>query len=252
MHILESTWLIQMLEKSSKKPIERILNLFDILEDWSNAPGVQVQIPGREKIASPAEPLLTFIANEAIKIKCEAPSALAYQIIFMAIAAVDHAFIEPKQPTFKQAKIAAYALITAQLSAPIWSRISTKYYAVAALILTMFAGLMFFEYTKHGPAIQQQFSDNSSKFMLLSNDAKEQAISPMQVAVLFSSIEAMRKGSCQFPEAIQIPDQHKSAYIDIVFNGKAPSSLQELAIANHYLSMVRCNYTPMLMSNSRN
>ncbi len=252
MHILESTWLIQMLEKSSKKPIERILNLFDILEDWSNFPGMQNTIAKQVTLTSPPDHLLTFLANEAIKIKCEAPSALAYQIIFMAIAAVNHALTEPKQLTFKQAKIAAYALITAQIPKPIWSRIQIKHYAVAAITLTMLAGIMFFEFTKQAPVLQQQLANNSSNYMLLSNDVNEQAISPMQVAVLFSGIEAMRKGSCQFPEAIQIPDQHKSAYIDIVFNGKAPSSLQELAIANHYLSMVRCNYTPMLMSNSRN
>ena len=47
--ILNSEWLIKMLEKSSQTPHGRLLSLFDILEDWLDAPNVAPTI--REQIA---------------------------------------------------------------------------------------------------------------------------------------------------------------------------------------------------------
>ncbi len=44
MEILNSPWLIKMLEKSSKSPHGRLLNLFDILEDWLDAPSVAAHV----------------------------------------------------------------------------------------------------------------------------------------------------------------------------------------------------------------
>ena len=59
-----------------------------------------------------------------------------------------------------------------------------------------------------------------------------------------------RNGTCQFPEALQIPDKDKSIYLENVVGGKIPTNLGDLAIANTYLEKVRCNYTPMLMAHS--
>ena len=41
MHLLNSDWLIKMLEKAGKTPEARMLALFEILADWSDAPDFQ-------------------------------------------------------------------------------------------------------------------------------------------------------------------------------------------------------------------
>lgn len=250
MQILESQWLIQMLEKSSHQPIERLVNIFDILADWLNAPGMRSTLTQTPISPFPPASLLTFLANEAIKIKAEDPKALAYQICFMAITAIRNDLTSAEPVSLQQAKIAAYAMIKAQTPKPasgVWNR---KQYGIAASILIgtiVLSGLAYQQYLSPQPPLKNIALSHTQP----ANTATQQALSPMQVAVLFANIETMRKGSCQFPEALQIPDQHKAAYIDIVVNGKAPNNLQELAIANRYLSMVRCNYTPMLMANSK-
>ena len=38
MNILHSDWLVRMIEKSANTPQARMLNFFDILDDWLNAP----------------------------------------------------------------------------------------------------------------------------------------------------------------------------------------------------------------------
>jgi hypothetical protein len=254
MHILESTWLIHMLEKSSNKPAERLVNIFDILDDWVKAPGVIASVSEQSMAGLAPESLLTFLANEAIKLKAEDPNALAYQIYYMAIAALNNEYATKSGQSLFQAKSAAYALIEAQTPNSFFSRLKTKHYAIAASAFICFALIGALLYGQFIPKDGNQIALAEISTLGLSKPIitdKEHSLNPMQVAILFSTIETMRKGSCQFPEAIQIPDKHKAAYIDIVVNGKAPNSVDELLIANQYLKMVRCNYTPMLMSNSR-
>ena len=68
---------------------------------------------------------------------------------------------------------------------------------------------------------------------------------------MYAQFDQMRTGTCQFPEAIQIPDQDKAVYLENVVGGKLPTNLTDLATANKYLAKVRCNYTPMLMAKSK-
>ena len=67
---------------------------------------------------------------------------------------------------------------------------------------------------------------------------------------MYAKYEQMRNGTCQFPEALQIPDKDKAIYLENVVGGKLPTNLNDLAIANIYLEKVRCNFTPMLMAHS--
>ena len=79
-------------------------------------------------------------------------------------------------------------------------------------------------------------------------DVSEQHLT--DASLLYAKYEQMRQGTCQYPEALQIPDQDKAVYLENVVGGKLPTNLKDLAIANRYLEKVRCNFTPMLMANS--
>ena len=91
MEILNSPWFIKMLEKSSKSPHGRLLNLFDILEDWldahSKAAHVRAQAGIRFQTQLPKKQLQDFLALEAKKAGAAMPEMLASQLYFMAVAA---------------------------------------------------------------------------------------------------------------------------------------------------------------------
>lgn len=76
-------------------------------------------------------------------------------------------------------------------------------------------------------------------------------MSAQDASIMYAKYEQMRNGTCQFPEALQIPDKDKAIYLENVVGGKLPTNLNDLAIANIYLEKVRCNFTPMLMAHSR-
>jgi hypothetical protein len=89
-----------------------------------------------------------------------------------------------------------------------------------------------------------------SKTPMASNQLTEVNLTAKDASLLYAKYELMRQGTCQYPEALQIPDQDKAVYLENVVGGKLPTNLKDLAIANRYLEKVRCNFTPMLMANS--
>ena len=78
-----------MLEKSSQTPHGRLLSLFDILEDWLEAPTIREQIG--EQFSSPKHPkiLQDYLTLEATKAGAAMPEMLASQLYFMAISAIN-------------------------------------------------------------------------------------------------------------------------------------------------------------------
>jgi hypothetical protein len=74
-----------MLEKSSATSHGRLLSLFDILEDWLEAPNVQEQ--GIQEQMQ-GQVLLDFLTQDATKAGAVVPEMLANQLYFMALAAM--------------------------------------------------------------------------------------------------------------------------------------------------------------------
>lgn len=97
-----------MLKKSSTKPSVRLLSLFDILEDWLDAPLVHKQPRALEQLGQQLlnttqvanHQLQDFLTLEAAKAGAAMPEILASQLYFMAIAACQEK-IDCKQPNSK-------------------------------------------------------------------------------------------------------------------------------------------------------
>jgi len=291
MQIFESSWLINMLEKSSNKPDARILNIFDIISDWLQSPGIQEQSHQFQISPEPPENLKNYLYGQAKLAEIDLPEILVHQIYFMLIAAIQEAIIESSFDGFKSAKLAANALVLAQsntkaspqtkqdLPKAIASKVYAKaskspsplHYGIAATVMmcvlayaliqteaislgkiTTLANASTPPADKAPSTIKTTNTEPPASQSVVVVKARPTNLSPLQVSTLLTKIEKMRSGNCYFPEALQIPDQHKSAYINITVGGQAPKNYQELEIANMYLKKVRCNYTPMLMQNSTN
>ena len=75
--------------------------------------------------------------------------------------------------------------------------------------------------------------------------------SPEDTAALIAQINLMRKGNCQLIEAIQLPDSYKRVYFENIVLGQISTNLADQKLVHQLLEKVRCNYTPMLMANSK-
>ncbi|MES2502946.1 MAG: hypothetical protein V4545_10100 [Pseudomonadota bacterium] len=254
-NLLNSDWLIHMLKKSSAKPSVRLLSLFDILEDWLDAPVVGEQLS--QKTLDSAQDfnhqLQDFLTLEAAKAGAAMPEMLASQLYFMAIAASQEKLnakseTDAHKSSLMHAKNAARALIAAQ-TAPEFHISKNSAYAIAASFLgaMVVAGSLFmFNQTSPNTVAQVAYIEP------ISTTNVSLIASPEQTSALIAQINQMRKGNCQLIEALQLPDSYKKVYFENVVSGQISTNIQDQKLVREILDMVRCNYTPMLMANSTN
>ena len=285
MHILNSLflnseWLIKMLEKSSQTPHGRLLSLFDILEDWLDAPNVaptiREQIAGQFTSPKPAKILQDYLTLEAAKAGAAMPEMLASQLYFMAICAINE-HLQPQglsphnipakagyscvkanyHKGFSHAKSAANALILAQTRKEFYIAKSSAYAMAASFLgVLVIAGSAFMFNLKQTQKAEQFTELQSATLSTLVSTAPTLAISEMtaspdQTVAIMAQLELMRHGNCQLIEAIQLPDSQKGIYLNMVVNGQVSTDPHDQKIAMELIKKTRCSYTPMLMVNSK-
>ena len=250
MQILNSEWLIKMLEKSGTTPEARLLSLFEILSDWLNAP--QIQISLKDVATSNTQPhlLLNYLSQQAKEAGAAMPDLLAEQMIFLASSALENYIKDAQNESFSHAKQAANALIAAQCEREaIYLNKSKLYSALAVFVGAVTIGALIYS---QQPSVQSQNQYTATSMFEKTNITQDVASNPKQTAEMYASIETMRGGDCQYIEALQIPDADKKIYLENVVGGQVPTNVHDQLIAQHYLQKIRCNYTPMLMKNSTN
>ncbi|MBZ4201403.1 MAG: hypothetical protein LAC66_05865 [Methylotenera sp.] len=234
MDFYNSDALIATLKLRSKTPSGRLLGVFDALADTPNQLGMT-------KPMSVYPELLAFCTKQARALGANQAQVLAEHILLIAINASMQTEPQTRLACLKHGRKAAHALIMAQTH---WARIywlasRPLLYGMAASVILVLAGSLMLATPKQ----LNQFSRPSANLLDSNLTAKD-------ASLLYAKYEQMRQGTCQYPEALQIPDQDKAVYLENVVGGKLPTNLKDLAIANHYLEKVRCNFTPKLMANS--
>lgn len=266
MDIFDSEWLISMLAKSSKTPQGRMLSLFDVLSDWLNAPDIKFEIT-QKAIANSA--LVEFFTQQAKSCGAENPNILAEHIVLMAKNAAKQQHAMPTCNSLMHAKKVANALILSQTQNHFLLKKTAVIGIAASLFIVSSLGLIHWQSTTETQPNQiamhtkaklqnvafaahhtttQAKSTPIIKAKLKSDNA---GITANDAVLMYAKFDQMRSGTCQFLEALQIPDKDKAVYLENVVGGKVPANLQDLAVANYYLERVRCNYTPMLMAHSK-
>ena len=241
-----------MLVKSSKTPQGRILSLFDILGDWLNAPNINNNIADN---AVSSQQLIIFCTAQAKACGAANPSMLAEHIVLIARNAAQQEINQPGCNSLAHAKKAANALIIAQTQRewPFSDLNPRAVYAVSASFLFLLGtGAIWqselMQLIQPHTKVLTSVSNNKTSF---ATHLSSTSLTAHDAANMYAKYELMRNGTCQFPEALQIPDKDKAVYLENVVGGKLPTDLEDLATANYYLEKVHCNFTPMLMAHSK-
>jgi hypothetical protein len=250
MDIFDSPWLINMLAKSSKTPQGRLLGLFDILNDWLKAPSLE-QTSITLGAANPL--LISYCIEQAKSLGAENPELLAEHIVLIAQNAARHAIAQPDSNSLIHAKKVALALIQSQtqqsgVTTNIKGSRSALYGLAASMVIVIGAAAIWAPMFMHSKTAQAQLAQQDQSNTTINQN---KALTAIDASRMYAKYEQMRQGTCQFPEVLQIPDEHKSIYLENVVGGKLPNDLDDLGVANFYLEKVRCNFTPMLMAASK-
>lgn len=250
MDIFDSPWLINMLTKCSKTPQGRLLGLFDILNDWLKAPSFE---QASVTLGAPNPLLISYCVDQAKSLGAQNPELLAEHIVLIAQNAARHAITQPESNSLIHAKKVALALIQAQtqktgLAAGIKGSRPALYGIAASMVILIGAAAIWAPMFMHSQSAQAQIAQQEQTNTTINQN---KALTAIDASRMYAKYEQMRQGTCQFPEVLQIPDEHKSIYLENVVGGKLPNDLADLGVANFYLEKVRCNFTPMLMAASK-
>lgn len=255
-HLLQSDWLIQMLEKSSNKPLHKLANLFDVLDDHLSSP---IALNSPKQAHSPMQnKLQVYLSHQAKLAGAKLPEMLANQLYFMALSACTEKQQNPSTTALKHAKLAAQVLIHEQTKRDYrwgnlsWSNLQSLIIPSLALV-TIGLGAGFY-------LTSQYFTSElrPEPTAIISTDAHltnglpiSREASPSETAAIYARLETMKHGDCRLLEAIQLPDRVKSIYIENIVNGHVSVNRDEQIIVNQLLDQVQCSYTPKLMANSK-
>ena len=251
MQILNSEWLIKMLEKSGATPEAKLLSLFDILSDWLEAPQIHAALKLESSQKDTPYLLLNYLSKQAKEAGAAMPEMLAEQLIFIAKSALKDRIESSECASFIHAKQVANALISAQCEREaIQLKKTTIYSALAIFVGAITIGALIYTHPQSDPV--QNIVASSMFEQTNAKNNEDVAGNPKETADMYASIETMRGGDCQYIEALQIPDADKKIYLENVVGGQVPTNVHDQLIAQHYLQKIRCNYTPMLMKNSTN
>ena len=257
MDVLNSNWLIKMLAKSGKTPHARMLGMFDVLADWLEAPSINAQLQEILDHQADHNNLRQFLMLEAEKAGAAMPEMLANQLYFMAVSAMQDRLINQNADSLSHAKSAANALILAQTKNKFHINKSSAYALAASFIgiLVVAGSLFIFNTNSIDPHNNQQIAklniNNVQTHLLPVTTDNITFANPEDTVALIAQIDQMRKGNCQLIEAIQLPDSYKRVYFENIVLGQISTNLADQKLVRQLLEKVRCNYTPMLMANSR-
>ena len=247
MDILNSDWLLAMLEKSSGAAHQRLLNLFDILGDWLQAPHVREHLD-RDNTPAAETPaaLLQYLTKQGQTLRAAAPETLAHQLYFMALGALQQELSSPGCQALSHARQAAQALVDTQRSSLYKPSLSRYGMAASLLVIAGLSSYLIFSPRQPAPALLHAQVDAVHLPMAL----PATYVNPVHTAEMYASIERMRGGVCHYFEALMLPEGQQGIYLRNVVGGEVSTDATDQAMAAKLMQRVRCDYAPMLMKNS--
>lgn len=245
--LLNSELLIARIQKSSNEPGQRVLNAFDLLAEAAS----KQTAPSGEAGTSPDTAMLCFMQAQTHVMAIEMPELLAQQLYFMMQQALETELASPASRALHHARIAADAMLQAQTpeqksAKKVWA------YAIAAGLFTLLGTssiALQSEFQPSGPFIVAalQGSAKSAEPRMAPDFS---VANPARTAAMYAKIEQMRTGSCDYPQALVLPESERGIYIEYIVNGKVSTKVSDQDVVNKLMQQVSCNYTPMLMKNS--
>lgn len=239
--MLHSDWLLKMLDKSGDTPRQRVLALFDILQDWTTAPGVKSDA----RMTGAEDALIAYLTVQLTALRLPEPEVLATQIYFIALGALHSAGTGECGDAFLQGRQAAAILLDAHRP----PRRATAGAAVAASLFALVSAMFMAagEYPA-APSHSMTTLATPKDIPALRPTPARFGSSPDQVASLHDSLERMRGGVCLYPQALMLAPEARAVFLENVVNGSVPTDAGQIREARLLAQKVECYYAPAAMT----
>jgi hypothetical protein len=225
MEILNSSWLLRMLENGGSKPSEKLLSLFSCLETWLGAPGIRERFVADFKpdpMLNQRCPALTARLTElATQARISRPEVFVAQMLILLQGALTEEVRNPGLGALNAARVAARAILEDAIQRPAlkpawkWSGA-----AVASILIGMAGYLVGSQIAVESAADSYQTAYN--KAMLESSP-----INPDLIAKVMALQAEINAGHCPAPQLFAMPQDQAAAYMDMITYRASMHPLQD-------------------------
>lgn len=244
MDVLDSQWLLRMLSRAGDSPAERLTALFDILQDWLDAPHLR-EVWQHQAPCGDHPRLLNYLKREATAGGAASPDELAHQVLFLAIGALQEELRSPDCGALAYARQAVQLLVDMELGRARGRSTSTRRMAaLATLAVSVISGMLVADGTGRLPGTLP----TSTTGLQVSATPLASSISPDQVAALHDSLERIRQGQCMYPQALMLPASQRAIFLENFIDGWTPGPQPSMRELQELASKVDCYYPPVAMT----
>lgn len=239
MHIFTSDWLKRMVIKSAASPEARIFNLFGILQDWMEAPGIREQL-SRLDAADHFE-LHAFIYTLVTDAKLPDSEKLAFQLQFLLLGALSDELRNPGNKAMEQAGEAAAVMIAA--AQPAGLNQAHRLAAVSFGMLALMIGAMVLMPISMPPEPVLHAKQTIPVHAVIPASAQ-----PDRLAAIYQLHDKLQTGQCSYPQALMMAADQRALFLDGVVNidrlNTATTNLDEVS---QLYQKVDCSFAPAAM-----
>lgn len=242
-------WLVKMLQHAATHPRGRIMALFDILQDWMDAPGLRQALQPDMLVQAPAEPLLDYLEQQARLARCSDPDGCARQIYYLALGALHETLSHPGGNAVDDARNAAEILLAAQ-NKPTNRQAHAALAAALLCLLALPASVLQQPVPDASRSLQQLVVARAEPQTLAAHGVRAElaSYSPDRLSSMHQTLEKLQQGVCQYPQALMLPPEQRSILIENIVNGELSANHQRMQLAQKVALKVDCYYAPIAMT----
>ncbi len=244
MQMLSSKWLERMVKKSARTPEAQIVNLFVILQDWLDAPGIREQLLNTGHDVEAHHHLNSFLHSLVAEASFVEPDKLAFQLYFLLLGALNEEIRNPGSNSMAQAGDAAASLIAAakpRLIAKSRMLFIASFASVAMIALVTGPMLIPSSFRSGQP---QQMKQAASKIQ----NGTPVVSRPDTLVALYQMNDKIKAGQCSYPQALMLAADQRALFMEGVVNiDQLDTTSTNLDEVRQLYQKVTCYYAPAAM-----
>lgn len=228
MDLLNSSWLIHLINGGGKTPTDKILSTFTILDNWLKAPNVREGLPNQES-SQDCFALKAHLLSLAIEGKFKNPEIVINQLLILLHGALAAEIGNPGMGAFPSAQLAAKAVLTRarpNLMIRMDNIIKRSGYAASFIAATILA--VHFMPIGHQTQTQYVYS-GLDRFPVTPVGTWDMSL----VDKAFQLRKDMEAGTCPTPNFFSVPKEQLATYVSVVqFNLMDNAEVDNQKLAN--------------------
>jgi len=217
MDLLDSQWFFRLVEKCGKTPAERLVAVFDIVENLIEAPDIREKLlrepTGGRHCLYLLQDLKTFLTDLALAAKAKNPPFLANQLVMLLQGAIAIELRNPGTRALHEAARAAHVVVAYSCHQPMHQKLALV--SAGGVVAALVASIIGWQAMQQTSTLH---SPQAGNFVVAqrTSPAIPTGVSPDEMEQILMLHEQIEKGICRAPHMAVLPPGQMTAYMNVI------------------------------------